>query len=151
MPFDPKDVYKAQRELLHIVEEIEQRKSELHDKATESLKMERYDFALENIGGSVVSYHDTELMYSCSLFSILIGKCNKVNPPEKAIQKNVEPGEAFCFKGNHGSLTIKLSCPIVINSMTIDHVEPSKTPNLDISDAPRFISVSVSIKFLCIA
>ncbi|KAL7040425.1 hypothetical protein ACKWTF_000386 [Chironomus riparius] len=143
MPFNSKDIFNAKRELLHLIQEIELRKSEPQHKTIASpAKKARYDFALQNIGGSVVSYHNTELMYSCSLFSILIGKCNKINPPEKAIQKNVEPGEAFCFKGNQGSITIKLSSPIVIDSITFDHVERSNTPNLDISDAPRFISIS---------
>lgn len=86
-------------------------------------------------------------MYSCSLLTILIGKCNKINPPEKAIQKNVEPGEAFCFKGNHGSITIKISCPIVIDSINIKHLKRSNTPNLDVSDAPKFISISVSFRY----
>ncbi|XP_070506956.1 SUN domain-containing protein 3 [Chironomus tepperi] len=142
IPFDPKDVYNAQREFLHLVQQIDMKKSELQHNKVALPNKERYDFALENIGGSVVSYHDTELMYSCGLLTILIGKCKKINPPEKAIQKNVEPGEAFCFKGNQGSITIKLSCPIVIDSITFDHVERSSTPNLDISDAPRFISIS---------
>ena len=144
MRLDSKDVYKAQRDLLHLIQEIDLQKIERRNKIVSEPKKNRYDFALQNIGGSVVSYHNTELMYSCSLFSILIGKCNKINPPEKAIQKNVEPGEAFCFKGNQGSITIKLSCPIVIDSITFDHVERSNTPDLDISDAPRFISISVS-------
>ena len=107
---------------------------------------DRRDFALESNGGRIVSVHDTKLMYDCSTFSLLFGHCNKVNSPEKAIQSLKNPGEAFCFEGNHGSITIKLSCDIIIDSITIDHAERAMTPNLNFLNAPKTISITVNKK-----
>lgn len=134
-------VLNVQKHLLEMMHETEIRKSGT-SKMKATAQKERYDFALETIGGRVVSIHDTKLMYTCSDFLLLIDKCTKVSPPEKAIQKAVYPGEAFCFQGNQGSITIKLACDVLIDSVTIEHVDRAMTPELDISDAPKIITVT---------
>lgn len=138
-----KRFYGAQKRLLGIIHAT-QLGSEGSKKSSNVIKTQRYDFALESVGGSIVSYHNTKLLYDCSSYFLLLGKCNKISPPEKAIQSTVIPGEAFCFEGNQGSITIKLSCDVFIDSITIDHVERPMTPKFNFSDAPKSFSVTVN-------
>jgi SUN domain-containing protein 1/2 len=104
---------------------------------------ERFDFALDSAGGKIMSHHGSQLMYDCSLISILSGLCSEINPPIKAIQSSIEPGQSFCFKGEQGSLTIKLACNVAIDSVTIDHMPQAMAPIEYASEAPKEFSVRV--------
>ncbi|KAG5683005.1 hypothetical protein PVAND_012317 [Polypedilum vanderplanki] len=124
------------------LKDLEKEVNQIISKVTNGMSQnERFDFALKGAGGDIISYHDSKLMYDCGMLSILSGFCNEINPPSKAIQSLIEPGEGFCFKGNQGSLTIKLACDVAIDSVTIDHVNQMKAPLDYISEAPKEFSL----------
>lgn len=104
-------------------------------------ELNRFDLAQYNSGGRVVSVHNTKLMEDCSLITLFMGLCNRKNPPEKALQNDLSPGQCFCFQGQHGEFTIRLICEAMLNYVTIEHIPPSMSPINDISSAPKSFSL----------
>uniref|UniRef100_A0AC35UAK3 SUN domain-containing protein n=1 Tax=Rhabditophanes sp. KR3021 TaxID=114890 RepID=A0AC35UAK3_9BILA len=64
--------------------------------------------------------------------------------PSVVIQRTTNtliPGNGWCFKGNAGFVTIGLSYPIKIDSLTYEHIHISNSPSNSISSAPKQIEI----------
>lgn len=64
-----------------------------------------------------------------------------VAPPEAIVQKNVLPGSCWPMKGSNGDVTLKLINPIVVGSVTVDHVSSIIVENGKSYSAPKRIKV----------
>eukprot|EP01130_Rhizamoeba_saxonica_P015128 TRINITY_DN672_c0_g2_i2.p1 TRINITY_DN672_c0_g2~~TRINITY_DN672_c0_g2_i2.p1 ORF type:complete len:466 (+),score=81.19 TRINITY_DN672_c0_g2_i2:37-1398(+) len=58
--------------------------------------------------------------------------------PRNVIRPSLLPGDAFCFPGDKGKVTIRLSSRVEITHVTIDHASPLL---VNIENAPRKFSV----------
>lgn len=61
--------------------------------------------------------------------------------PRLAIQPQVHPGNCFAFSGSAGNLAVKLSRPITIQNVTIEHIPQSLAPTGDLKSAPKEIEI----------
>lgn len=108
-------------------------------------KTGRPDLALGASGGRIAGIGaDTEPFYSCNAFWKLLGCPNKIYGPEKIIEKFMEPGECFRFKGQKATVFIRLLADAFLNAATIEHITPQLSLTGDILSAPRVFNVSVS-------
>jgi len=64
-----------------------------------------------------------------------------VAPPESMIQKNTLPGSCWPIKGSNGEVTLKLAYPIVVDSVSVDHVSSNIVKDRNIDSAPKRMKV----------
>lgn len=108
-------------------------------------KTGRPDLALGVSGGRIAGIgENTEPLYSCNAFWRILGCPNKISGPEKIIEKSMEPGECFRFKGQKATVFIRLVADAFLDSAAIEHITPQLSLTGDISSAPRVFNVSVS-------
>lgn len=102
------------------------------------------DFALESAGGEIVSdWTSKGLMTSYPLLKVWdIPLFYQTLSPRLAIQPQVHPGNCFGFNGAHGSIGVKLSRPIIVKAVTIEHIPRQLAPDNDISSAPRNMTLN---------
>ncbi|XP_057714517.1 SUN domain-containing protein 3-like isoform X2 [Corythoichthys intestinalis] len=107
------------------------------------------NYALESAGASVV----------CSSSSVPYNVKTKPNPilglgwltgrSGRAVRARVviegkselQPGNCWAFAGQQGNLTVALSHPVVVTSVTLGHITKSISPTGDIPHAPKEFSV----------
>jgi hypothetical protein len=106
------------------------------------------DFALESMGGSVLTSH-CSASYSKNVPLLgFFSSSNFPNKPEITIKPNVLPGECWSFYGSHGVLVIKLSERIKPTQFSIEHIPKVLSPNGQIDSAPKDFTVyGHSIKY----
>lgn len=102
------------------------------------------DFALESRGGHIIFTKTSSTFETVSPWIQRLRKTAGLSvlthPPELAIRPETHAGECWSMVGNHGTLGILLSEPIMIQSVTIEH--PSKNILLqDIDSAPKDIEI----------
>jgi SUN domain-containing protein 1/2 len=108
-------------------------------------RKERFDYALENVGGRVYSIHKgTKLRDDCYFLTKLLVNCNTPTPAENVIKNSLDAGNAFCFVGQSGAFTIRLACRIQIDGITIEHPKRDMTFDQNISNAPKEIQITAS-------
>ncbi|KAG1654911.1 SUN domain-containing protein 1 [Nymphon striatum] len=107
-------------------------------------KTAKPDFALETSGGSVFGTRCTETHTASAAYMSFLGfKLWDLNPsPRKVIQPNVHPGECWPFVGAIGQIVLKLSHPIYVTGVTLEHIPKSLSPNGKIESAPKDFSVT---------
>jgi hypothetical protein len=99
------------------------------------------DFALESMGGSILSSHcSASYSKSLSVFG-LFSSSNSDNKPELTIKPNVLPGECWSFYGSNGVLVIKLSDTVTPIGFSIEHIPKVLSPNGKIDSAPKDFAV----------
>jgi len=62
-------------------------------------------------------------------------------PPEAMIHKKTLPGSCWPMEGQIGKVTLKLSYPVVIESVSIDHISPDIIPEGKSDSAPKHIKI----------
>jgi len=62
-------------------------------------------------------------------------------PPEAMIHKKTLPGSCWPMEGQIGQVTLKLSYPVVIESVSIDHISSDIIPEGKINSAPKHIKI----------
>jgi len=107
-------------------------------------KTGKIDFALLDNGGKVVTVHHNKPPTSTtSLFPwINIGllfngplQKDEIQYAQNLITDKMTPGQCWSFMGHVSNATIRLACPIIINSVSIEHPDPRNLMN-DINSAP---------------
>lgn len=102
------------------------------------------DLALDAVGGKVAGIGNSETLYNCNAFMKILNCPTKKHGPENAISSGNMHGNCFGFKGESGSLYLRLMAPAVVNALTIEHIPKQMSPTMDVSDAPKIFNVTVS-------
>nr|CAX72637.1 Sad1/unc-84-like protein 2 [Schistosoma japonicum] len=97
------------------------------------------DYALESAGGSIVGTRCTKTYTEgASLFSIFgLPLARLSNSPRTILQPGNNPGDCWPFHGNKGQAIIRLSSPIIVSSVTLEHLPKELAPNGRLDSAPR--------------
>jgi len=101
------------------------------------------DFALESAGGEILQEMTTRGLASSSAmikiwnFPIFYHTMSA----RVAIQPDVNPGNCFAFGGGDGTLGVKLSHPIVIQNVTIEHIPKAIALSGSIDSAPKDFTI----------
>ena len=61
--------------------------------------------------------------------------------PRKVIQPGSSPGQCWAFKGTVGNVVIKLSNPVYVSDITLEHIPKSLSPDGNIASAPKHFEV----------
>ncbi|XP_066585127.1 klaroid protein-like [Prorops nasuta] len=105
-------------------------------------KTGRTDFALKDLGGSIITTRNTELYEKSESFLSYLGIpiCEK-NGACSVIQNEVVPGNCWSFKGSSGTIVLQLAKPVFVSGVSIEHIAPTISPTGETSTAPREFSV----------
>jgi len=97
------------------------------------------DFALESAGAEIIPEHTSQGIKSNSpMLSIWkVPLLYQKMSPRIAITPGALPGTCFAFEGGSGTLGIKLSQPIVVQNVTLQHIPKETSPLGHIQSAPR--------------
>ena len=63
------------------------------------------------------------------------------NSPRTILQPGASPGQCWAFKGSHGSVVVRLSSPVRVSAVTVEHIPSMVSPDQTISSAPKTFSV----------
>lgn len=102
-----------------------------------------FDFALESAGGTIAStrctetYDVTQAVYHIMGVPIWWERQN----PRTILQPGSSPGQCWAFKGAQGSAVIKLSNPVIVSQVTLEHIPKSLSPDGSVASAPRNFEV----------
>ncbi|CAH8651506.1 unnamed protein product [Heterobilharzia americana] len=101
------------------------------------------DYALESAGGSIVGTRCTKTYTEgASLFSIFgVPLARLSNSPRTILQPGNNPGDCWPFHGSKGQAIIRLSSPINITSVTLEHLPKELAPNGRLDSAPRDFTI----------
>ena len=101
------------------------------------------DYALSSNGGSILEHRCTASKPDNSRYWNILGLTvmHFQNNPTRAIEDNTTPGNCWAFDGARGHLTIKLAKPVMVTSITVEHIPANLSPTGSIS-APRAFTVS---------
>lgn len=106
-------------------------------------RIAKFDFALEDAGGSVVtnqcSKTYTPTLATVSLFGIPLWHVS--TSPKAIIQPQVYPGDCWAYEGSKGHALIRLKDEIVITGVTLEHIPRALTPNGSLTTAPHNFTV----------
>ena len=102
-----------------------------------------FDFALESAGGSIVTTKCTEPYQATSAVMSVWGLPFwwDANSPRTILQPGSAPGQCWAFRGSYGTVVVKLSSPIHISAITIEHISPLLSPDGHIYSAPQTLSL----------
>ena len=122
------------------------------------------DFALESAGGNVVSTRCTRtytnFKSALSLFGVTLAYWSRspklVSPSSlylspcgpqentflfefqsEILQPSTHPGECWCFHGSEGQAIVRLSMPVHVTGVSLEHIPKSLAPTGRIDSAPR--------------
>ncbi|CAH8652560.1 unnamed protein product [Schistosoma margrebowiei] len=97
------------------------------------------DYALESSGGSIVGTRCTKTYTEgASLLSIFgLPLVRLSNSPRTILQPGSNPGDCWPFHGSKGQAIIRLSSPVIISSVTLEHLPRELAPNGRLDSAPR--------------
>ena len=62
-------------------------------------------------------------------------------PPEAVLQKNTLPGSCWPMEGSSGQVALKLPYPIVVESVSIDHISSDIIPEGKQDTAPKHMKI----------
>ena len=64
-----------------------------------------------------------------------------VAPPEAVLQKNTLPGSCWPMEGSSGQIVLKLQNPVVVESISVDHISSAILPEGKHTSAPKKLKV----------
>ncbi|XP_063726326.1 klaroid protein-like isoform X2 [Symsagittifera roscoffensis] len=101
------------------------------------------DYALESVGGSVVTTRCTETYTQyASVVSIMgIPLWYQTPSPRTVIQPDMHPGNCWPFTGSNGQIVIRLARRLKVQSVSYQHIPQSISPTGTTSSAPKNISI----------
>lgn len=103
------------------------------------------DFALGAVGAKVIDY--TGKWAINNLIDVILPFGEKPNPPSIALEGHKQVGDCWAFHGSSGFLTVRLSSPIIPESVTIEHIATSIAHVPKAISAPKRFRVTVNILF----
>ena len=89
------------------------------------------DYALEQAGGKVIHSRCSDSMREANSFIRFFGFSfsSYKNTPDRAINANTRPGSCWAFSGSRGHLVIKVSRPIIVTDLTVEHIPKNLSPS----------------------
>ncbi|XP_064405873.1 SUN domain-containing protein 1-like [Halichondria panicea] len=106
-------------------------------------RIAKFDFALENSGGSVLldkcSPTFPQSLSSVHLFGIPLWYIS--GTPKIIIQPEVYPGDCWALNGTSGYATIQLKGSVLVTEVTIEHIPKTLSPSEKLDSAPKDFSV----------
>jgi len=102
-----------------------------------------FDFALESAGGTIAStrctetYDVTQAVYHIMGVPIWWERQN----PRTILQPGSAPGQCWAFKGSEACVVIKLSNPVFISNVTLEHIAKNLSPDNSVLSAPKQFEV----------
>ena len=114
-------------------------------------KTGRFDFALESAGGTIASTRCTQTYDAAtavySVWGIPIW-WESVNGPRSILQPGSNPGQCWAVKGDGNgpdappiSVVVQLSDHVLVQSVTLEHIPETLSPDGNIKSAPKEFSV----------
>ena len=114
-------------------------------------KTGRFDFALESAGGTIASTRCTQTYDAAtavySVWGIPIW-WESVNGPRSILQPGSNPGQCWAVKGDGSgpdapsiSVVVRLSDHVAVQSVTLEHIPETLSPDGNIKSAPKEFSV----------
>eukprot|EP00095_Tigriopus_kingsejongensis_P006721 snap_masked-scaffold25_size650667-processed-gene-5.22 protein:Tk06721 transcript:snap_masked-scaffold25_size650667-processed-gene-5.22-mRNA-1 annotation:"hypothetical protein AaeL_AAEL007475" len=102
-----------------------------------------FDYALESIGGSILTTRCTETYDSVNaVYSVFgIPFWWERNTPRVMLQPGANPGQCWAFKGSHGSVVVQLSEEIHVHAVTLEHMAKMVAPTKLIDSAPQRFAI----------
>ncbi|VDP78129.1 unnamed protein product [Echinostoma caproni] len=88
------------------------------------------DFALESSGGAIVGTRCTRTYTEGSSLFSLFGIPTILQPGNN-------PGDCWPFHGSTGQAVIRLSAPVIISAVSLEHLPRSLAPNQRLDSAPK--------------
>ena len=114
-------------------------------------KTGKFDFALESAGGTILSTRCTQTYDAATAVYSIWGIpvwWESVNGPRAILQPGANPGQCWAVKGDGTGFTappisvvIELSDKIIIDSVTLEHIPETLSPDGNIKSAPKEFSV----------
>ncbi|CAL8085583.1 unnamed protein product [Calicophoron daubneyi] len=101
------------------------------------------DFALESAGGAIIgtrctrTYTDRAAVFS--IFGISLARLS--NSPRTILQPGNNPSDCWPFHGSTGQAVIRLSAPVIITAVTLEHLPRVLAPNGRIDSAPKEFTI----------
>ena len=114
-------------------------------------KTGKFDFALESAGGTIVSTRCTQTYdASTAVYSVwgIPIWWESVNGPRAILQPGANPGQCWAVKGDGSGLSappisvvVRLSDHVKVDSVTLEHIPETLSPDGNIKSAPKEFSV----------
>ena len=114
-------------------------------------KTGKFDFALESAGGTIASTRCTQTYdVATAVYSVwgIPIWWESVNGPRAILQPGANPGQCWAVKGDGSgvdaspiSVVVRLSNAVAIQSVTLEHIPETLSPNGNIGSAPKQFSV----------
>uniref|UniRef100_A0A1B0FCU2 SUN domain-containing protein n=1 Tax=Glossina morsitans morsitans TaxID=37546 RepID=A0A1B0FCU2_GLOMM len=101
---------------------------------------ERVNYASEDLGAQVISI-DGQPVCPSNFLKRLLGMEFNANPPVQMLRTDMETGNCFAFRNDSAIATIKLSEPVLIDKIGLEHIAKKLTPGEDNRAAPKDFSV----------
>jgi SUN domain-containing protein 1/2 len=68
-------------------------------------------------------------------------KAASTAPPDTIIKKNTLPGSCWPMSGNSGQITLRLAYPLIVSSVTLEHVSSLLVPKGERNSAPKKVRI----------
>uniref|UniRef100_A0A1A9UZ28 SUN domain-containing protein n=1 Tax=Glossina austeni TaxID=7395 RepID=A0A1A9UZ28_GLOAU len=101
---------------------------------------ERVNYASEDLGAKVISIEGQPLC-TPNFLKRLSGLEFEANPPVHMLRTGMEPGNCFAFRNDSANVTIKLSEPVLIDNIGLEHISKKLIPGEDNRAAPKDFAV----------
>lgn len=128
------EIQKLQKEMQEDVDELRQE------------TFPRANFALESNGAEIITTFETKTIEDCGVLGLF---CATPHPPRNLIKGKVEQGDCWHFEGSEGKVLIKLSEPVVIQSVGVLQLSERGSTN-GAASAPKAFKVFVSDFYFCL-
>ncbi|XP_076265202.1 klaroid protein-like [Rhynchophorus ferrugineus] len=101
------------------------------------------DFAMESMGGQILTTRCTELYHSGKAVVSILGVplWYPRNSPRTIIRPSIAPGECWAFQNFPGFVVIKLSTKIKLEAFSMEHISRLLVPEGKIDSAPKQFEV----------
>ncbi|CAG9773898.1 unnamed protein product [Ceutorhynchus assimilis] len=101
------------------------------------------DYAMENMGGQIVTTRCTELYHhGTAVVSVLgIPLWHRSNSPRTVITPTMAPGDCWAFQNFPGFVVVKLSGTVKIDAFSMEHISRLLVPEEKMDSAPKEFEV----------
>lgn len=138
---------RLQTEMQHTTNEIQRLRSgieaikvdaALHSPNGPHPLIDRFDYALESVGGSVM--HTGASRLPGGFLAYLLG-VRSATAPRRIIQATAAIGECFAFFGAVGEIVLRLQQRVFVEAISVDHIRAEMAPYGQVHSAPKQFSV----------